>query len=170
MCDVCPLPFLPVFPDAQAPQRQRVSRSTGRRRGAKDGASSTRGWKSLLRPDVNMGVPQLMSILEPNVVWEHTQAYVPAVAKEVESSATPGQFFAGFHKGGKKAHGVYEGSYWDLMGDADELQEMLRRLSKAPALLEEPPLDLPPPPELPKWCAGAQLVAYQRLPRWHTGC
>ncbi len=62
-------------PGQQAPQRERVSRAavpgnrdvpSGRRRGG-------RHWKSLLRPDVNMGVPQLMMILEPNVVWEHTQ-------------------------------------------------------------------------------------------------
>ncbi len=46
---------------------------------------------------------------------------------------------------------MYEGSYWELMGDCDELMDMLRKMSKAPALLEEPPLELPPPPALPRW-------------------
>ena len=49
-----------------------------------------------------------------------------------------------------QAHGVYEGSYWELMGDCDEIIEMLKKLSKAPALVEETPLDLPETPELPK--------------------
>ncbi|KAG2495930.1 hypothetical protein HYH03_005861 [Edaphochlamys debaryana] len=138
----------------QAPQRERVSRAaipgnrgsaTPRRR------AGARTWKGLLRPDVNMGVPQLMLILEPNIVWEHTQAYVSAVGKEVEASVTPGEFFDGWHKGGRRAHGCYEGSYWELLGDCEELAELLRKLSKAPQLLEEAPLELPPPPELPKW-------------------
>ncbi|GLC39630.1 hypothetical protein PLESTM_000919800 [Pleodorina starrii] len=153
----------------QAPQRERVSRSTipssarqggggggggggaGGGGGGGGGAPRTRRWKSLIRPDVNLGVPQLMMILEPNIVWEHTKAYVGAVGREVEANVTPGEFFEGWHKGGRRAHGVYEGSYWELMGDCDELAEMLRKLSKAPALLDEPPLELPPPPELPAW-------------------
>lgn len=84
----------------QAPQRERVSRAqvpghrsspSRQRRGSSSarggggaggaagaaggdgGGGSGRSWKSLIRPDVNMGVPTLMMILEPNVVWEHTQ-------------------------------------------------------------------------------------------------
>ncbi|EFJ42702.1 hypothetical protein VOLCADRAFT_97128 [Volvox carteri f. nagariensis] len=136
----------------QAPQRERVSRATiPSARPGDQPRTRTRRWKSLIRPDVNMGVPQLMMILEPNIVWEHTKGFVPGVGRDVEANVTPGEFFEGWHKGGRRAHGVYEGSYWELMGDCDELAEMLRKLSKAPALLEEPPLELPPPPELPSW-------------------
>ena len=49
-----------------------------------------------------------------------------------------------------KAHGVYEGSYWELIGDCDEMAEMLRKLAKAPPLIEEPCLNLPSSPDLPK--------------------
>jgi hypothetical protein len=45
---------------------------------------------------------------------------------------------------------VYEGSYWELIGDADEMIEMLRKMARAPALLEEPPLVVPDGPDLPK--------------------
>ncbi|GFR44718.1 hypothetical protein Agub_g6041 [Astrephomene gubernaculifera] len=136
----------------QAPQRERVSRSSvPNSRGVPTRRPTSRRWKSLIRPDVNMGVPQLMMILEPNIVWEHIKAFVPAVGKEVEASVTPGEFFEGWHKGGRMAHGVYEGSYWELMGDCDELADMLRKMSKAPALQDEPTLELPPPPELPSW-------------------
>ncbi|KXZ50585.1 hypothetical protein GPECTOR_16g760 [Gonium pectorale] len=137
----------------QAPQRERVSRAAipGSTRAPPLRRKASRRWKTLIRPDVNMGVPQLMMILEPNIVWEHTKTYVPAVGKEVEASVTPGEFFEGWHKGGRRAHGVYEGSYWELIGDCDELAEMLRKMSKAPALLDEPPMELPPPPELPAW-------------------
>ncbi|GIM02641.1 hypothetical protein Vretimale_7428, partial [Volvox reticuliferus] len=136
----------------QAPQRERVSRATiPSGRAGSQPRNRSRRWKSLIRPDVNLGVPQLMMILEPNIVWEHTKSFVPGVGKDVEANVTPGEFFDGWHKGGRRAHGVYEGSYWELMGDCEELAEMLRKLSKAPALLEEPPLELPPPPELPAW-------------------
>lgn len=30
-----------------------------------------------------------------------------------------------------QARGVYEGSYWELMGDMDEMIEMLKKMSKA---------------------------------------
>ena len=49
-----------------------------------------------------------------------------------------------------QAHGVYEGSYWELMGDSDEMMEMLRKMARAPPLLEQPALDLPASPDLPK--------------------
>ena len=37
-----------------------------------------------------------------------------------------------------------------MIGDADEMIEMLRKMAKAPPLLEEPSLDLPSAPDLPK--------------------
>jgi hypothetical protein len=46
---------------------------------------------------------------------------------------------------------VYEGSYWALLGDCEELLDTLKLLAKAPPLLEEPPLLLPPYPDLPSW-------------------
>lgn len=49
-------------------------------------------WPELLRPDYNMGVPQLMMILEPNIVWDHVQGVVagPAGGQEVEAQYCPG--------------------------------------------------------------------------------
>lgn len=85
------LAFYGVHP--QAPQRERVSlaalplsaqeKRTGRRR-------KQRRWRELLRPDVNMGVPQLMMILEPNIVWDHTHNFNNVVGKEVEAQYCPG--------------------------------------------------------------------------------
>jgi hypothetical protein len=37
-----------------------------------------------------MGVPQLMMILEPNIVWDHTHAFNNVVGKEVEAQYCPG--------------------------------------------------------------------------------
>ena len=48
-----------------------------------------------------MGVPQLMLILEPNIVWERTRGYCEQLGKEVESLYCPGEFFQGWHKAGK---------------------------------------------------------------------
>ncbi len=45
---------------------------------------------------------------------------------------------------------MYEGSYWELMGDCDQMMEMLKKMSKHPPLLEEPALDLPEAPEVPQ--------------------
>ncbi len=64
-------------------------------------------------------------------------------------SPPAGEFFEGWHREGRPAHGVYEGAYWELLGDCQELEAMLRKLSEAPALLEEPSLDLPSQPDLP---------------------
>ncbi|GAX82053.1 hypothetical protein CEUSTIGMA_g9481.t1 [Chlamydomonas eustigma] len=148
----------------QAPQRERVSHaqspprsrsgSARRQRHRSAGAfggSSTRRWTDLLSPERNMGVPQLMMILEPNIVWDHVKTYSDALGKKIEASYCPGEFFEGWHKAGRLAHGVYEGSYWELIGDADEMIEMLRKMARAPVLLEEPPLVVPEGPDLPKW-------------------
>lgn len=62
-----------------------------------------------------------------------------------------GHFFDGIHAAGRHAHGVYEGSYWQLLADAEELKAMLTRMAKAPPLMAEPVLVLPPPLELPSW-------------------
>lgn len=45
---------------------------------------------------------------------------------------------------------MYEGSYWELIGDCDEMIEMLKKLSRAPPLQDEPTLNLPASPDLPK--------------------
>jgi hypothetical protein len=53
-----------------------------------------------------MGVPQLMMILEPNIVWDHTHAFNSVVGKEVEAQYCPGtsvnsfQYFASRWKQG----------------------------------------------------------------------
>ncbi|GFH05676.1 uncharacterized protein HaLaN_00175, partial [Haematococcus lacustris] len=138
----------------QAPQRERVTlaalpasaqeRRASRRRQHKN-------WKDQLSPDINMGVPSLMLILEPNIVWEHTHAYNSAVGSDVEAHYCPGDYFDGWHRGGRPAHGVYEGSYWELLGNCDALVDMLRKMSRAPPLEELPQLQLPDTAELPKW-------------------
>jgi hypothetical protein len=48
-----------------------------------------------------------------------------------------------------QALGVYEGSYWELMGDLEAMEAMLRKMAEAPPLLEEPVLALPGAAELP---------------------
>ena len=48
-----------------------------------------------------MGVPSLMMILEPNIVWEKTRGQCEALGKVVESLYCPGEFFEGWHKAGK---------------------------------------------------------------------
>ncbi|GFH29770.1 uncharacterized protein HaLaN_28488, partial [Haematococcus lacustris] len=62
-----------------------------------------------------------------------------------------GDYFDGWHRGGRPAHGVYEGSYWELLGNCDALVDMLRKMSRAPPLEELPQLQLPDTAELPKW-------------------
>ena len=89
---------------AQAPQRERVSRAQSPIRGGPrraDGPAPRRRWTEQLAPDRNMGVPQLMLILEPNIVWERTRGYCEQLGKEVESLYCPGEFFQGWHKAGK---------------------------------------------------------------------
>jgi hypothetical protein len=39
-----------------------------------------------------------------------------------------GDFFEGWHKAGRPAHGVYEGRYWELIGDCDEMIDMLKKM------------------------------------------
>jgi hypothetical protein len=48
-----------------------------------------------------MGVPQLMMILEPNIVWERTRGMCEPISKHVDSMYCPGQFFEGWHKAGR---------------------------------------------------------------------
>ncbi|KAL6753098.1 hypothetical protein V8C86DRAFT_2438700 [Haematococcus lacustris] len=163
-----------------APQRERVTlaalpasaqeRRASRRWEAATGDLATqpacdacrrqhKNWKDQLSPDINMGVPSLMLILEPNIVWEHTHAYNSAVGSDVEAHYCPGSpapmlagdYFDGWHRGGRPAHGVYEGSYWELLGNCDALVDMLRKMSRAPPLEELPQLQLPDTAELPKW-------------------
>eukprot|EP00798_Chlamydomonas_sp_ICE-L_P032321 gene32321-16892_t len=137
----------------QAPQRERVTKAKVPQgnRGSSGRRKKQRRWVDLLRPDYNMGVPQLMMILEPNVVWDHVVGTCPATGRPVEATYAPGDFFEGWHKAGRKANGVYEGTYWELMGDCDEMIEMLKKMSKAPPLMDEPTLELPESADLPKW-------------------
>lgn len=76
----------------QAPQRERCSLA-GIPLSAQDTRQQRRRrhkkWTELLRPDYNMGVPQLMMILEPNIVWDHVQGTLGG--KEVEAQYCPGQ-------------------------------------------------------------------------------
>lgn len=74
----------------QAPQRERVSLSTRPRQRSSRGnspdgqqpnswgnagkAAKAATWRERIRPDVNMGVPTLLMLLEPNVVWQHAAA------------------------------------------------------------------------------------------------
>ena len=50
-----------------------------------------------------------------------------------------------------QAHGVYEGTYWDLLGNLNELMLALSQMAVGPAVLAEPLLVLPLPPVLPAW-------------------
>lgn len=144
---------------AQAPQRERFAH--GRYPASQLGRLSRRhrNWKDFISLDVNMGVPVLMMILEPRVVWNHAHSRLAAAATSC-SVAAPSKlqalhcqshFLDGFHQGGASAHGVYEGSYWQLIADAEELRAMLLKLARAPAMLPMPKLVQPLPLELPGW-------------------
>ena len=50
-----------------------------------------------------------------------------------------------------QAHGVYEGTYWELLANIGELTEALTQMAVGPAVLEEPILRLPAAPTLPSW-------------------
>lgn len=76
-------------------------------------------------------------------------------SRGVEAAACQGYFFDGLDQQSQLSHGVYEGSYWQLLGDLTELEDMLSRMTRAPALLQEPVLVLPPQPELPKYELGS---------------
>jgi hypothetical protein len=52
-----------------------------------------------------MGVPQLMMILEPNIVWDHVKTYSDTLGKKIEASYCPGEFFEGWHKAGRLVSG-----------------------------------------------------------------
>ena len=89
-------------PCMQAPQRERVSNALSPVHGGRRQRSGRpRRWTDLLHPDRNMGVPQLMMILEPNIVWEKTRGQCEALGKVVESLYFPGEFFEGWHKAGR---------------------------------------------------------------------
>ena len=55
---------------------------------------------------------------------------------------------------------MYEGSYWELIGDCDEMADMLRTMSQMPELMEERPLELPSQPDLPKYVLEPDMLAW----------
>ena len=61
-----------------------------------------------------------------------------------------------------QAHGVYEGTYWDLLSNLNELMQALSQMAVGPAVLEEPELQLLPSPALPAWEAFKPVL--QPLP------
>lgn len=89
------------------------------------------------------------------------QARSSSTGRGAEAAACQGYFFDGLDQISKLSHGVYEGSYWQLLGDLSELEDMLSRMIRAPALLDEPTLELPPQPELPKWVAADRMQEQQ---------
>ena len=46
---------------------------------------------------------------------------------------------------------MYEGTYWDLLSNLNELMQALGQMAVGPAVLEEPELQLPLQPVLPAW-------------------
>jgi len=96
----------------QAPQRERVSmaalplskqesRAANRRRYKKR-------WPEMLHPDKRMGVPHLMMLLEPNVVWDHTRAFVQELGMDVESQYGKGEL----SQLGQDSKGLELGAPW----------------------------------------------------------
>ena len=73
----------------------------------------------------------------------------PRTARGVEAEHCRGSHFDG--AAGRAAHGVYEGSYWQLLQDCDELHAALAELAVAPPLARVPPLRVPAQPEAPAW-------------------
>ncbi|KAL3162911.1 hypothetical protein ABBQ32_009353 [Trebouxia sp. C0010 RCD-2024] len=136
----------------QAPQRERVSlvvrgsvllQSTG------DALSTHASWKGRIKGNNIESVPRLLWLLEPKIVFAHAKA--SCRGHYAESQYCQGLFFEGYHRGGGRAHGVYEGTYWDLLANVGELTEALTQMAVGPAVLEEPALKLPAAPTLPSW-------------------
>ncbi|KAL0042270.1 hypothetical protein WJX77_008145 [Trebouxia sp. C0004] len=136
----------------QAPQRERVSlvvrgsvllQSTG------DAVKTDSSWKRKIKGNNLESVPRLLWLLEPKIVFAHAKA--SCRGQHAESQYCQGMFFEGYHRGGGRAHGVYEGTYWDLLANIGELTEALTQMAVGPTVLEEPVLQLPPPPTLPSW-------------------
>jgi hypothetical protein len=79
----------------------------------------------------------------------HSHSHALPSGAAAGGSVCSAGFFDGWDASGRLAHGVYEGSYWQLLGDLSQLEAMLRSMTgRAPQLLEEPELCLPdkPPP------------------------
>lgn len=92
-------------------------------------------------------VPRLLTIVEPTVVWHHMHS----LGQPPEATHCFGQFFNSKDLSKLAAHGVYEGSYWKLLAEADELRKTLLRLARAPEAAEIPELRLPEGPNVPAW-------------------
>lgn len=82
----------------QAPQRERASLASAR---SPPKSARCTSWRSKIRTDVNFGVPQLLLLLEPKVVWEHPQTS-PSVLKGTGGSCCTESFLDGFHKAGRR--------------------------------------------------------------------
>lgn len=65
----------------------------------------------------------------------HTPAGT-AVSRPIQAQHCCGGQFDGIDAAGHLAHGVYEGSYWQLLADADELHDTLAKLAAPPPLTE----------------------------------
>lgn len=99
-------------------------------------------------------VPRLLSIVEPRVVWHHMHSFSDAR----EAIHCIRKFFNGRDASQAVAHGVYEGCYWKLLAEADELQKQLLSLSRAPEVAEVPVLSLPAGPKAPTWETFAPVL------------
>lgn len=99
------------------------------------------------------GVPPkktLQGSTEGSVAGARPQSGHSAAAEGAHSVACAHAYLDGFHKGGRLAHGVYEGSYRDILTDCAEMATMLERQARGPQLLQKPELKYPDPPEMPK--------------------
>ncbi|KAL0041510.1 hypothetical protein WJX79_005750 [Trebouxia sp. C0005] len=136
----------------QAPQRERVSlvvRGSVLLQTTGDALKTDSSWKRRIKGNNLESIPRLLWLLEPKIVFAHAKA--SCRGQYAESQYCQGMFFEGYHRGGGRAHGVYEGSYWDLLANIGELTEALTQMAVGPTVLEEPVLHLPPSPTLPSW-------------------
>jgi hypothetical protein len=92
-------------------------------------------------------VPRLLSIVEPRVVWQHMHSS----CQTIESSYCFGHFFTRKDGSNPAIHGVYEGCYWKLLSEAEELRKTLVKLARAPEAAELPVLSLAQGPNAPSW-------------------
>ncbi|KAK9813278.1 hypothetical protein WJX72_011826 [[Myrmecia] bisecta] len=137
----------------QAPQRERVSLVLRGGLQLQESGIAKRDitWKDRIVPDEVSGIPQLMWLLEPKVVFPHLRGHIESLGKAVEPAYSQGMFFEATDREGNLARGTYEGTYLELLANLEELASVLQRMSVAPALLPEPELELPLPPQLPRW-------------------
>jgi hypothetical protein len=109
-------------------------------------------WQHTLGPKYRQSAPQTRPQTRNKSAPDQAQATLAAPVKYIiEASICRGGQLDGRTASGHFAHGVYEGSYFQLLRDAEDLLTVLTKLASAPPLIKVPPLQLPAAAPAPTW-------------------